>query len=154
MITLCLDIGFRHTGWAVVIQYGSIPHAYGCIHTQRVCPSKMSQAQCDIKDCQYLSDQLVEIAQLHSVTQVLGETPSGAAQSSRAAACMGMAKATAGVALRNYPCTWVAPSETKGAARDKVLKYWPDFQPPKLAKDAEHVFDALSTYLTVIGVRA
>lgn len=142
---LCLDVSFRHCGWAVIRD--GVPVACGCIHTADNKKLPASRTDMDLMDVRYLAGRLQGIASVHRVTMVIGEMPTGGSKSARANSCMGLAKACAAVALQSYPCHWVPPRKTKADAAALVAERWPDWVPPKLKKDSEHVIDALAAWI-------
>lgn len=144
--TLALDVGFRHTGWAVLKD--GAPVAHGCIHgdtSKR--PKWQSQTDADMIAVRALAHEVLEVAREYRVHLVVAEMPGGAGRGARALSCMSMAKATIGVALREYPCVWQAPRRTKSDAATDVAERWPRLALPSKIKDREHILDALSAWL-------
>jgi Holliday junction resolvasome RuvABC endonuclease subunit len=155
---LALDVGFANTGWAVFSPDGEILD-YGVIVTQKSKGKTIKRSDDYAIRSGSLAIQLADIIDKYQIYGVVGELPTGGAQSAMAMAQMNMATAIVAsvCALKNVPTEWCTPTEvklamtgirsaTKEQMMDSVRIEYPDvdFKIPKTY--FEHVADAIGAY--------
>ncbi|MCP4597027.1 crossover junction endodeoxyribonuclease RuvC [Neptuniibacter sp.] len=110
---LSLDVGFSKCGWAVYKHRQ--PVACGCIITEK---SKKKQTRVS-DDYAYrsamIAQGLQQIVGHYGSGGIVGELPSGGAQSAKAMVQMGMATASVASAasIMGLPVEWTSPSDVK-----------------------------------------
>ena len=112
---LSLDLGFINTGYVLVSSRGL--EDYGVISTQKTTNKQGRVADDNLDRCSSIAVNLNKIVVNYGVLGVMGELPSGGAQSARAAAAMSLVTGCLGacVAILNLPCEWCTPTQTKMA---------------------------------------
>lgn len=162
MALLACDVGFRSLGWTVIENKKII--ACGAIVTEK--SSKKSTRVSDdyyMRSCKLAAD-LKEIVEKYDIKGIVGELPSGGAQSAKAAVMMNMATAiVASVAtILNLPCDWCTPTETKvavcgyrSATKDEMMDMVRAKYPeaghlfPEAKTYFEHIADAIGAYMAL-----
>ena len=173
---MTLDVGFAKCGWAVY-ENGE-PKQCGVIITNKS-PKKQTRTSDDyaFRSGQF-ARQLEEIIKAYQCKALIGELPSGGAQSARAMVQMGMATAVvASVAsLLSLPMEWASPRDVKiavagkpSATKNEMMKEvaerygWPEVVKtngrkmvkyevngePLAACHFEHIADACGAYLAL-----
>lgn len=112
---LSLDLGFVNTGYIIMGPDGL--EAYGVISTQKTTNKQGRVADDNIDRCCVIARKINELVAHYGIVGVLGELPSGGAQSSSAAKAMSLVTGCIGacVAVLNLPCEWCTPTQTKVA---------------------------------------
>ena len=114
---MLIDVGFNACGVAIV-RGGKIAqtHTIKCDKSHKKRGVRVSDA--DVEHCAFLARELKRIGDLYEISGVIAEMPHGGSLSSRAASCMGMAKATVAAfcELGGLPGEWVTPVQSKLAA--------------------------------------
>lgn len=116
---LALDIGFSHTGWSVW-ERGKLLD-FGCIHTEKSKKKSARVADDNAARCAKLARELNGLIDEFIVQGIVGELPSGGAQSAAAIKHMAMASGVvAAVAVsRDIPVEWATPTDVKKAITGK-----------------------------------
>jgi len=113
---LSLDVGFRKTGWSVF--HNGQPVACGISQQPKADKKKVRTADDQVFRAGQLVSNLKAVIEAYDCKAVIGELPSGGAQS--AIAMRDMASATCAIAgmiaCLNLPCEWCTPTEVKVAA--------------------------------------
>jgi Holliday junction resolvasome RuvABC endonuclease subunit len=113
---LSLDVGFRKTGWTVFDQ--GMPKECGIAQQPKSTKRGVRTADDNVFRAGQLVSTLKDVIEGWSCKAVIGELPSGGAQS--ATAMRDMAAATCAVAglvtCMDLPCEWCTPTEVKVAA--------------------------------------
>lgn len=112
---LSLDLGFVNTGYVLVSSRGL--ETYGVISTQKTTNKQGRVADDNLDRCSRIAHSINNIVVNYGVMGVVGELPSGGAQSARAAAAMSLVTGCLGacIAILNLPCEWCTPTQTKMA---------------------------------------
>ena len=159
---LCLDIGFRNTGW-VVFDKGKA-RVWGCIRTQKT-KVKTDRVSDDNAYCAgVIARELKRVVEDNKCDAVIGELPTSGSISSRPAHQMGIALGiVAGfVEVMGLPVEWVTPTDVKKAVTgkrnaskdeimDRVRKKFSDCNFMKTKAEFEHIADACGVYLASQG---
>lgn len=162
MSILALDVGFRGTGWTV--WKGDAPVACGLIHTTPQAKKRKVRVADDnaLRSAQ-IARELHDVIQAHGIAGVVGELPSGGAQSAKAASQMAMATAIVAsvVELLGLPSDWATPTEvkvalcgSKTASKDDMMaearrRYGNMVAFPKSKSVFEHIADSIGAYLAL-----
>lgn len=158
MALLSLDVSFRNTGW-VVFDKGEIK-AVGVITTDPLPKkSRVRVADANALNAAKIARELRTIVDAHGVKAVVGELPSGGAQSAKALQLMALAIGTvsAAIELLGLPVEWVTPTEVKqvatgmrSASKDEMMdacrKSFKFDGFPKTKATFEHIADACWAY--------
>ena len=159
---LCLDVGFRNTGW-VVFNKGKA-RAWGCIRTQKT-KVKTTRVSDDNAYCAgVIARELRKVVKDHSCQAIIGEMPTGGSISSRPANQMGIALGVVAcfVEMMDLPAEWVTPQSVKKVVTgkqnaskeqmmDRIRKTFPDCEFPKAKVEFEHIADAFGAYMASEG---
>ncbi len=152
---LSLDVGFANTGYSIFENDNLID--YGVISVPKT-TEKYVMNDYSLR-CMCLYSKLSELITKYSITAIVGELPSGGAQSNKASVQMGMALATVSSVVSNYNLKyyWCTPQQVKFAAtgkksatKEEVIDSICDQynQLKELKKNIlEHVCDSVSAYL-------
>ena len=113
---LSLDVGFAKTGWSVFD--GGQPVACGITQQPKSAKKSVRTADDNVFRAGLLATSLKSIIEQYGCKAVIGELPSGGAQSASAMRDMAAATCTiAGVvACLGIPCEWCTPRDVKIAA--------------------------------------
>lgn len=165
MSLLALDVGFKSTGYAV-IEKGAVV-VCGTIITEKSTKKTTRTADDYYARSSRLAMELECIIDKYEVKGIVGELPTGGAQSAKAAVMMGMATAVvaAVASLKNVPCEWCTPTEVKlavsgcrSASKDEMMDNVRgifagkgDDKFPKAKAYFEHIADALGAYMALKG---
>jgi len=158
---IALDVGFANTGWCAFD--GGKPIDCGCIKTKKnelgLSKSKFRVADDNVRRSQGLAAGLIEVINKYKPQAIIGELPTGGAQSASAATQMAMATAVVAVvvSMREIKHAWSTPLAGKkaltglrGAEKDQMMDavraLYPDFQWPKFKNRFEHIADAVASY--------
>ena len=129
MALLSLDVGMRSTGFTVW-EGGAILH-YGCIHTEKAKGKQVRASNDHAHRAATLARGLAEVCEKWAINGVIGELPSGGAQSANAMKLMALATgAVAAFAeLRDLPAEWTDPNSVKlalcgkrSATKDEMMQ--------------------------------
>lgn len=159
---LCLDIGFRNTGW-VLFGKGS-PRHWGCVRTAKT-DRKIIRVSDDNAYCaQFIARALKGIVDDYGCDGVIGELPTSGSKGARPANQMGIALGVVAslVGVMSLPVEWVTPTDVKKAAvgkrnaskeevMDAVRRKFPKCGFPKTKAEFEHIADACGAYLASEG---
>jgi Holliday junction resolvasome RuvABC endonuclease subunit len=161
---ISLDVGFKTTGFAVWDK-GNIVFC-GTIITEKSQKKTTRVADDYYERSSRLAYELNRLIDYYDIKGIVGELPSGGALSAKAAVMMNMATAVvASVAtLRQLPCEWCTPNETKlavcgyrSATKDEIMetvkKKFPESLHlfPSAKTYFEHIADAIGAYLALIN---
>jgi Holliday junction resolvasome RuvABC endonuclease subunit len=160
MALLSLDVGFSHCGW-VVFKDGE-PQDCGVIKTEKSNRKSTRTSDDNAFRAAQVARQLKEIIEGYGIKGVIGELPSGGAQSANAMRHMALATGiVASVAsVLELPVEWVSPGDLKkavtgyrSASKDEVMKVvrkrFNGFIWPKAKTRYEHIADAAGAYLAL-----
>lgn len=155
---LCIDAGFRNTGYAVWNSGKKRFVRAGYISVPRADDQLVIHDS--LRVVRLLSSRLTELIQTYSPRLVLAELPTGASRSSRASACMAIA--TAIVATTCHLCSlklhvirpkeiknWVGYNGRKSVPKELVIqRVSQEFGSKLLPNDGkrEHVADAMACF--------
>lgn len=114
-VLMALDLGFANTGYVLVSERGI--EGYGVISTSKTTHKQGRIADDNVNRCAVIATEIRRIVEDYGVRGIVGELPSGGAQSSTAARAMALVAGCVGacVALLDLPCEWCTPTETKVA---------------------------------------
>lgn len=156
---LALDVGFRATGW-VVFNKGKIVET-GCILTEKAKAKTVRMSNDNADRAARIALELQSICSEYKVKGIIGELPSGGAQSAKAmqqmALATGVVAATA--SILNLPVEWTDPNSVKlavcgirSASKDEIMeairkKF--DYPFAKQKNLFEHIADAIGVYLAL-----
>jgi len=157
---LALDVGFRNSGWCA-FKDGK-PVAWGVIQTDKAKKKTVRMADDNAYRAGQIARQIKEIVDEHNVCAIIGELPSGGAQSARAMAQMAAATCIVGAVanILELPVEWCSPTDVKKAVTglrsatkrevmDAVRKKFEGVDWPKTKGVFEHVADAVGAYLAL-----
>jgi len=159
MSLLSLDVGFRATGWTV-FESGKI-RACGVILTDPATKKTTRNSDDNAFRAARIALELKGICETYAVQGVVGEMPSGGAQSARAMAHMALATGcvAATFSILGLPVEWTTPNEVKiavcgvrAASKDDIMtaiKKRFDFDFPKSKVVFEHIADSCGAYLAM-----
>jgi len=159
---LSLDVGFKNLGY-VVLEKGTVI-ACGTIISEKS-QKKTTRTSDDYyaRSCKIAGD-LKGVIEEYDIKGILGELPTGGAQSMKAAVMMCMATSiVASVAtLLKIPCEWTTPNEVKlavcgyrSATKDEIMETIKGKFPesahlfPKAKTYFEHIADAIGAYMAL-----
>lgn len=143
---LAIDLAFAHIGWGYVVN-GDIL-AKGCIHSDKMKRAGFeSVMRFNARRCKHLAVELNILRREYQPQIVVIEAPHGGSQGATAGRALGMALGIAATVWRHHECVWMAPKVTKAAAEKACRERWPHEAWPKAARDHEHIFDGLSSYI-------
>lgn len=113
MCILACDVGFRAFGWSV-IKKGEVIDC-GTIITEKSAKKTTRTADDYYSRSTVIASALAEIIKRHDIKGIVGELPSGGAQSAKAMVMMNMATAVVAsvAAILSIPCEWCSPAEVK-----------------------------------------
>ena len=153
--TLCLDVGFANTGWALWNGHRFIDA--GCIVTSKS-EDKISVMQDNMIRCRLLFRRLATIMERSKATRIIAEYPFGGSRNMKAATAMSMASAIvtclvehSGVELipitPNQVKRVVNPKARAAVSKEQVIayvirRYGEDLLPPNAVR--EHIADAMA----------
>jgi Holliday junction resolvasome RuvABC endonuclease subunit len=159
MHILALDVGFANTGLAVIDADDKILDC-GTIITEKSKKKNVRTADDYFTRATILAKALENIIGKYQVNIVVGELPTGGAQSAIAMVQMGMALAiTASVlSLKNIPSEWATPNDVKlkvcgyrSATKKEIMSAiknrWKKVKFHHNQNVFEHIADALGAYL-------
>lgn len=157
---LSLDVGFRNTGW--VVFDNKKPVACGCIQTEKSKHKLARNADDNARRSAEIARHLKNIILEYNVKGIVGELPSGGAQSAKAMAQMALATGvvSAVASVLELPVSWTTPNSVKLATTGKrsaekvevmeaVKKRYEYFEFPKQVGVFEHIADACGAYLAL-----
>jgi Holliday junction resolvasome RuvABC endonuclease subunit len=157
---LSLDVGLSGCGW-VVFEDGQ-PVACGTIVTEKDKRKTVRQSNDNAHRAAVLALGIKRVASGYAVMGIIGELPSGGAQSAKAMQHMALATGavSATAACLGLPVEWTDPNSVKlavcgfrsaskyGIMAAIRLKY-PDFPWPKQKGVFEHIADAVGVYMAM-----
>lgn len=113
MSILSLDVGFSSTGY--VVWEDNKPIACGVIKTETTTKKSTRVADDNASRSMEMANALNGIIKRYQVKGIVGELPSGGAQSARAIAHMALATGIVSsvAAVTGVPCEWCTPIENK-----------------------------------------
>jgi Holliday junction resolvasome RuvABC endonuclease subunit len=157
---LSLDIGFRATGWTVF--KGGQPQACGVIFTNPAKGKGVRTSDDNAARAAQIALGLTNVVKAHGVLGVVGEMPSGGAQSAKAMSQMALATGTvaATFAVLGLPVEWAQPQDvklavcgTRSATKDEIMETirerFAPFTFPKTKAEFEHIADSCGAYLAL-----
>jgi len=171
---LSLDVGFRHTGWALFNK--KTIKKVGIINTVKTTRKDVLTSNDDINCAKEIYIALHLIMFENDVQGIIGEAPVGGGQNSAAVKSMGIATGILGclVAVWDLPDEWCTPqrlkkrmtgrnSASKEEIMDAICKHYQWEGRMKQGRsimyrtplgdfkkgDFEHIADAIGTYLTL-----
>lgn len=161
---ISMDPGLASYGWAV-IELGAVNTAdrvvaVGVIRTKKTAARHgLLVAHDDVRRCEHIIDELLELVKKHKPAVLCAELPSGA-QSARAAAALGMAKAIVAAikTITGLPLLACSPAELKQAVcgaktaskvdvQEGLMKLYSGITWPRRKGDIEHAADALGAFV-------
>lgn len=158
---LALDVGFRSLGYAVFDTNGD-PVACGVIRTEKSSKKlKVRTADDNALRAGKIARELKEVIDTHQVRGIVGELPSGGAQSARAMSQMSMATAIVATIceLCDLPSEWATPADvkvaltgSKTASKDECMDaarrcfQWKGLKVPGAKAEFEHIADACGAF--------
>ena len=159
---LCLDIGFRNTGW-VTFEKGLL-RGWGCIRTEKT-KKKITRVSDDNAYCaQSIALALKSIVESLKCCGVIGELPTSGSIAARPANQMGIALGVVAslVSVMSLPVEWVTPTDVKkavvgkrNASKEEVMeavrRKFPRCDFPESKTEFEHIADACGVYLASEG---
>jgi Holliday junction resolvasome RuvABC endonuclease subunit len=128
-MVLSLDVGFKSTGWTVWKQ--GEPYDCGVIITEKSQKKSTRTADDHSARAAKMAGDILSICTKYDVQAVVGELPSGGAQSYKAGVMMGMATAVVSSVFEilEIPCEWTTPNEVKiamtgyrSATKDEMME--------------------------------
>ena len=159
---LALDVGFSNTGWTV--WQGDLPIKCGVLKTEKQAKKRqVRKADDNALRAAIMARGLVEIMEANNVSAVVGELPSGGAQSATAMRDMAIATAVVSAVLeiKSMPSEWTTPNDvkmalcgTKTASKKDMMAaatrlYGRSVAFPKAESTFEHIADSIGAYLAL-----
>ena len=113
MSLMSLDVGFSATGY--VIWENNKPVACGVVKTESTTKKTVRTADDNSSRSMEMANAFKRIIKEHDVKGIVGELPSGGAQSARAITHMALATGvvSAVAAMAGIPCEWCTPIDNK-----------------------------------------
>jgi len=162
---LSLDVGFASCGWSV-LKKGVVVDC-GTIISEKSKKKSTRTADDYYERSGRIASELKAIVERHGVQGIVGELPSGGAQSAKAMAMMNMATAIVAsvAACLGIPCEWCTPNDVKlavcafrSATKDDMMsairekfKGKGDHLFASTKCGFEHVADSLGAYMALSG---
>lgn len=161
---LSLDVGFKNTGCVVFDVNDNIIDC-GVITTEKSKKRNVRTADDYSLRASQLASGLKNVIESYDIKAVVGELPTGGAQSAKAMVQMGMANAVVSsvCTILDIPTDWATPNEVKltlcgnrSATKEELMKVvknlYPNADFPKQKGLFEHIADAVGAYLSIKDV--